>query len=81
MMLKLSSKEFVDLPPRFLGDQTQLLERLDERRRAAQAAKKAKQVLFELPHDPEFKGDYLGDKIPSLLEFLENKIHMREVAG
>ena len=30
---------------------------------------------------PEFKGDYLGSKIPSLLEFLENKIHMREVLG
>jgi hypothetical protein len=26
-------------------------------------------------------GDYLGPKIPSLLEFLENKIHMREVMG
>jgi hypothetical protein len=26
-------------------------------------------------------GDYLGAKIPSLLEFLENKIHLREVMG
>lgn len=25
--------------------------------------------------------DYLGPKIPSLLEFLENKIHMRETMG
>jgi len=30
---------------------------------------------------PERVGDYLGPKIPSLLEFLENKIHMKEVQG
>ena len=29
----------------------------------------------------ERKGDYLGAKIPSLLEFLENKIAMKEVLG
>lgn len=29
----------------------------------------------------ERKGDYLGAKIPSLLEFLENKIHLKEVLG
>ena len=26
-------------------------------------------------------GDYLGPKIPSLMEFLENRIHLREVMG
>ena len=26
-------------------------------------------------------GDYLGPKIPSLLEFIENKIYMRQVMG
>lgn len=26
-------------------------------------------------------GDYLGPKVPSLLEFLENRIHLREVMG
>jgi len=26
-------------------------------------------------------GDYLGPKIPSLLEFFENKIHLKEVMG
>ena len=28
---------------------------------------------------PERVGDYLGPKVPSLLEFLENKIHLKEV--
>ena len=26
-------------------------------------------------------GDYLGSKIPSLLEFFENKIHLRNTMG
>ena len=30
---------------------------------------------------PERVGDYLGPKIPSLLEFLENKIHMKDIQG
>ena len=38
-------------------------------------------IPFELPREPEFKGDYLGRKLPSLLEFLENQIHLREIKG
>ena len=32
-------------------------------------------------HVEECIGDYLGPKIPSLLEFIENKIYMRQIMG
>ena len=40
-----------------------------------------KYLEYQQEWDPERIGDYLGSKIPSLLEFLENKIYKREVTG
>ena len=38
-------------------------------------------LQYELPSVPERIGDYLGPRVPSLLEFLENKISLRESLG
>ena len=43
--------------------------------------KKASFLQYKQIWCEERVGDYLGPKIPSLLEFLENKIYMRDTLG
>ena len=45
------------------------------------AKPKASFLQYKPAWQNERVGDYVGKKIPSLLEFLENKIHMRELMG
>ena len=75
-------KENVNLPENSIGESLgRIVERVDAKIKADRLAAIKKKKPFELPFDPEFKGDYLGPKLPSLLEFLENQIHLREIKG
>lgn len=43
--------------------------------------KKQSFLVYQQEWIPERMGDYVGPKIPSLLEFLENKINQRDSLG
>ena len=73
-------KEFIGVPSNFLSKNSRKM--FDPN--AKWDFTKEKKDKF-LQHNKIWReeriGDYLGPKIPSLMEFLENKIRMREVLG
>ena len=75
-------KEYIDIPENSIGETlNEIVERIDMKRKGSKMSGVKQKIAFELPQDPEVKGDYLGSKLPSLLEFLENQIHLRQVQG
>lgn len=75
-------KHFIAVPDWFMTKASRLM--FDEEWHPGQnpvKPQKRKYLKYNAKMEEECVGDYLGPKIPSLLEFLENKIRMREVNG
>ena len=79
---------FLKLPSDFMSQETSII--FDNFNAIKEGSDIGKRKVEEVKRDylhckqewvVERKGDYLGNKIPSLLEFLENKIAMKEVLG
>lgn len=79
---------FLKLPVNFMSAETSMI--FDNFLAIKEGSDIGKRKVEEIKRDylhckqewvVERKGDYLGPKIPSLLEFLENKIEMKEVLG
>lgn len=75
-------KHFIAVPQTFMSKASRMM--FDEEWYPGQnppKPQKRKYLQFKQNMEEECLDDYLGPKIPSLLEFLENKIRMREING
>lgn len=73
-------KDFIGIPSNFLSAEARKMFDPNAKWDFTQK-KKDKFLQHNKIWREERIGDYLGPKIPSLMEFLENKIRMREVLG
>ena len=76
------SKQFISVPDHFMSKASRHM--FDEEWKPGQnpiKTQKRKILRYQKDFGEEKMDDYLGPKIPSLLEFLENKIRIRKANG
>ena len=83
--MKKLENNYLAVPTAFLSKESRQIfdpKSMDDRGDGGQQAQKSKFLQYNKVWDPEQVGDYLaGTHIPSLLEFLENKMVRREAIG